>query len=159
MVGHRTFRQMDTGFYLKEVTMTGKGLVTTIPEQRARAAKLMGWYEGVSGLGEPRYFKKGCSGFQLYVHKWAPDVYLQQAEELKARLRELGATGVCCGYFTKGVISKGIKVPAEEKHIYYAEIDLWSDEEDQTMTYYAESKLSEGEALLDAVAKIPQEGD
>ena len=85
----------------------------TIEEKRARAAKIMNY------------------------GSWAtPDTNLQQCDELKAKLRELGL-----------------------RHA-----TSWNP---TTKTFFAlvgaafegESKLSEGDALLDAVSKIPEVND
>ena len=122
--------------------MTSK--VMSIPDQRARAAKLMRYI--VKGPGET--YRKKCD-VPSYVNKkgfwmctvadYTPDTNLQQADELKARLRELG-------------LFHTYKWSSLWKTHNYS-IEKLNDK------YCGKSKLSEGAALLDAVSKIPQEGD
>lgn len=70
-----------------------------------------------------------------YYHNYTPDTNLQQADELKARLRELGYD-----YAIRWVV---FVVVRQEKGFVSEGF----------------SKLSESAALVEAVSKIPQEGD
>ncbi len=121
--------------------------VMSLPDQRAWAAKLMGW-ERVeydpnvdAKLGPPFLpcYRPPGGLVRCDVVQYRPDTKLQQADELKARLREGGSF-----YYAEWVGSRlG----------YRFAISYVSGK--PTRCYNGESKLSEGAALLDAGANIP----
>ncbi len=86
------------------------------------------------------YFKDG--EFYCFVDDWLPDLDVQQAAELKARLRELGH-----GYATGWTAWRGK---------YDCEIGLIGEEENEIIT---ESDVSEEAALVAAVAEMQKGKD
>ncbi len=112
----------------------------TKPEQRAIVAeRIMGWTEGLSGHGEPRYFKSGVYGFQLEKRKWAPDVDLEQMGDLRARLEKLRV-----GYESGWDASEGAWALLKPWRLGVQNISV-------------SGSTSEGAVLLDAAARLAKE--